>query len=86
MPRNYKQKHGSRNYCNYTKKTLEAAIGKAKIKGIKAAHRKYSIPYGTLQSEIAGKHKKYVGRPTRWKPFYITIAFIFCRMQPYINL
>ena len=82
MPHNYKQKLGSRNYCNYTKETLEAAI----IIGIKAAHRKYSIPYGTLQSKKAGKHKKDVERPTRLKPFSITVAFIFCQMQPYINL
>ena len=82
MPHNYKQKLGSRNYCNYTKETLEAAI----IIGIKAAHRKYSIPYGTLQSKIAGKHKKDVGRPTRWKPFSITIFLTFCQMQPFIKL
>ena len=65
---------------------MEAAIGEAKIMGIKAANRKYSIPYGTLQSKIARKHKKDVGRPTRWKPFSITNVFIFYQMQPYINL
>ena len=65
MPRNYKRKLGLRNYCNYTKETLEEAIAEAKIIGIKAAHRKHSITYGTLQSKIAGKHKNGVGRPTR---------------------
>ena len=55
MPRNYKRKFGSRNCCNYAKETLEAPTEEAKIIGIKAAHRKYSIPYGTLQSKIAQK-------------------------------
>ena len=80
-----KKKLGSKNYCNYTKETLEVAIGEAKIIGTKAAHRKYSIPRGTLQSDIVGKHKKDVDRPTRWKSFPITIVFVLCEMKPYIN-
>ena len=56
MQRTYKRKYGSRNYINYTKEKLEAVIEEAKIIGIKAAHRKYSIPYGTLQSKLKNKH------------------------------
>ena len=56
MQRTYKRKYGSRNYINYTQEKLEAVIEEAKIIGIKAAHRKYSIPYGTLQSKLKNKH------------------------------
>ena len=65
MPHTYKRKPGSRNYVDYTQEKLEAAIEEAKIIGIKAAHRKYSIPYGTLQSKLKNKHQKNIGRPTR---------------------
>ena len=65
MPRTYKRKPGSRNYVDYMQEKLEAAIEEAKIIGIKAAHRKYSISYGTLQSKLKNKHQKNIGRPTR---------------------
>ena len=52
------KKLDSKNYCSYTKETLEVAIGEAKIIGTKAAHSKYSIPRGNLQNDIVGKHKK----------------------------
>ena len=65
MSRTYKQKPGSRNYVNYTEEKLEAAIEEAKIIGMKAAYRKYTIPYGTLQNKLKNKHQKNIGGPTR---------------------
>ena len=43
MSRTYKRKPGSRNCVNYTQEKLEAAIEEAKIIGIKAPYRKYTI-------------------------------------------
>ena len=65
MSRTYKQKPGSRNYVNHAEDKLEAAIEEAKIMGMKAAYRKYTIPYCTLQNKLKNKHQNNIGRPTR---------------------
>ena len=60
MPHNYKLITGSRTYHNYTDETLQKCLSQVKATKIlmKAASRKYGIPYVTIRNKINGWHSK----------------------------
>ena len=63
MPRNYKRTPGFRTYHDCTDETLQKCLSLVKANKIsmKAASRKYSIPYGTIRNKINGWHSKQYG-------------------------
>ena len=67
MPCNYKRIPGSRTYHDYTDETLQKCLSLVKANKIsmKAASRKYSIPYGTIRNKINGWHSKQYGGQKR---------------------
>ena len=67
MPHNYKQTPGSRTYHNYMNETLQKCLSQVKANKIlmKAASRKYSIPYGTIRNKINRWHNKQYGGQKR---------------------
>ena len=65
MPRNYKRIPGFHTYHDYMDETLQKCLSQVKANKIlmKAASRKYSIPYGTIRNKINGWHsKQYQGQ------------------------
>ena len=67
MPHNYKQTPGSRTYHNYMNETLQKCLSRVKANKIlmKAASRKYSIPYRTIRNKINRWHNKQYGGQKR---------------------
>ena len=67
MPHNYKQTPGSRTYHNYMNETLQKCLSQVKANKIlmKAASRKYSIPYRTIRNKINRWHNKQYGGQKR---------------------
>lgn len=66
MPRVHQHNVGCRAYGNYSDSVLAEAISKIKSKELtmRAASRKYKIPFGTLQNKVHEKHLKPVGEQT----------------------
>lgn len=65
MPRQYKSKPGYKRMFNYAEEDVEAALKAVEIgMSQRQACKRYSIPRGTLQNRLLGRHPgKHGGKP-----------------------